>query len=136
MQDIQFRVTTEEECYNLDAFVMQVGSDWLVCITGGEQPHIGAVATAQSRPSLRNDNELSATASVFCFVGHKEDTMAKEVSEKLAAALNTKVVVTAGVHWNEMSTAAIRQVSKNSRILTEKIEEGICRCRKNHRLEE
>jgi gallate decarboxylase subunit D len=136
MQDIQFQVATEEECYNLGAFVRQVGSDWLVCITGGDQPHIGAVAAAQSRPSLKRENAISATASVFCFLGHKDDTIAKNVSEELAASLNAKVVVTAGIHWDDISPDGILKILENSRILTQKIEAGISGRRKDCRRRE
>lgn len=84
---LQFQVKTEEDAYNLEAAVLRVGVDWLVSIWGGVKPHIGAVAVAQPRPSLKDKEVTSATASVFCFLGHKEDVIVKEASEKLAASL-------------------------------------------------
>ena len=81
------------------------GLDW-----GGERPHIGAVAAAQPRPSLRDPTRTSATASVLTFLGHKEDGVVKMASERLAAALGTHVVVTAGIHWDGLSTENIATI--------------------------
>ena len=66
-------------------------------------------------------SRLSATASVFCYVGHKEDSVVKEVSERLAAALGAKVVVAAGLHWDNLQPEGIRQVQENVRALVEMI---------------
>jgi hypothetical protein len=80
---LEFRIKTREEAYNLEGFVKRIGEDLLVAIWGGERPHIGAVAVAQLRPSLRDQSAVSATASVFCYVAHKEDDIAKEAAESL-----------------------------------------------------
>lgn len=121
----QFCVKTVEDFYNLEASVLRVGSDWLVSIWGGEKPHIGAVAMAQPRPSLKNKDVTSATASVFCFLGHKEDIIVKEASERLAASLSSNVVVTAGMHWDDIDDEGIQKVIENTRKLIGMIEEMI-----------
>ena len=105
--------------------VFYVGDDLLVAVWGGEKPHIGAVSAAQSRPSLRDPEAISATASVLCFLSHKEDELAKAMSEVLAAVLDTKVVVLAGIHWDNISPDGIRQVVNNSEILVDLILEKI-----------
>ena len=92
---------------------------------GGEKPHIGAVAMAQARPSLKNPHATSATASVFAYVGHKEDDLAKATAEILAAALKTHVVVTAGIHWDNLTKEGIQQVIHNSETLVDMILEKI-----------
>jgi hypothetical protein len=103
--------------HNLEAEAVRVGDDLLVCIYGGEAPHIGAVAAATPRPSLGDPDKTSATASVLTYVGHKEDDLAKTAAEGLAAALNTRVVVTAGIHWDDLDRAGIDRVIENSRQL-------------------
>jgi len=103
MGTTEFKVKTNEGAYDLEASVRLIGKDLLVAIWGGEKPHIGAVAIAQPRPSLRDPAITGATASVFCFLGHKEDEPAKAAAEILAATLNTQVVVTAGMHWDNIS---------------------------------
>jgi len=117
----EFVVQTEEDSYNLSAGVRLIGEDVLVAIWGGEKPHIGAVAVAQPRPSLKDPDVTSATASVICLVGHKEDELAKASAEILAATLNTAVVVTAGIHWDNLDPEGIRRIIQNSEILVEMI---------------
>ena len=121
MKDTEFKVMTHEGAYDLEAGVKLIGNDLLVAIWGGEKPHIGAVAAAQPRPSLKDPDVTSATASVFCFVGHKEDELAKAAAEVLAAAVNTRVIVTAGIHWDRIDQEGIRKVIRNSEILIDMI---------------
>ena len=121
MPTSEFTLSTREGSFDLSASVRLIGEDLLVAIWGGEKPHIGAVAMAQSRPSLKNPAATSATASVFCYVGHKEDQLAKAAAEVLAAALNTRVVVTAGIHWDNIKADEIQRVIANSEILVDAI---------------
>jgi len=114
---LEFSLNTTEEAYNLEGFVKEIGQDLLVAMWGGERPHIGAVAVAQPRPSLRDESAVSATASVFCYVGHKEDGIAKEAAERLSAALNRNTTVTVGIHWDNIDEAGIRAVLEHSRRL-------------------
>ena len=125
----EFTINTNEGEYDLAASIRQIGQDLLVAIWGGEKPHIGAVAMAQPRPSLRDPEVTSSTASVFAYVGHKEEELAKAAAEILAATLKTNVVVTAGIHWDNLSPEGIQRVIENSNILVEmildKIAEGL-----------
>jgi gallate decarboxylase subunit D len=117
----EFTLQTEEDAYNLSASVRLIGEDVLVAIWGGERPHIGAVAVAQPRPSLKDPAVTSSSASVICLVGHKEDELAKAAAEILAAALETQVVVTAGIHWDHLAPEAIQHIVRNSEILVDMI---------------
>ncbi len=109
----------------IEAEAVRIGDDLLVFIWGGERPHIGAVAAAQPRPSLADDAARSATSSVLTYLGHKEDEIVKPVSEKLAAALGRNVVVSAGLHWDDLNQAAIgtirARVEEIIQILTAKL---------------
>lgn len=111
--------------YALAAEARWVGADLLVCIWGGEAPHIGAVAMATPRPSLADPQATSATASVFTYVGHKEDRLAQEAAEALAAALNCRVVVTAGCHWDGLDAQGIGQVKQISRELVDQLRQRL-----------
>ena len=117
----EFTIHTNEGSYDLSASVRLIGADVLVAIWGGEKPHIGAVAVAQPRPSLKDPDVTSASASVICLVGHKEDELAKAAAEILAAALNTRVVVTAGIHWDNLDPQGIQRIIQNSEILVDMI---------------
>lgn len=118
---MEFHIKTDKEAYNIEAFVKEIGQDVLVAIWGGERHHIGAVAVAQPRPSLKNHRVISATASVFCYLGHKDDLVAKEAAERISSALNTNVTVTAGVHWENIDEVGMKNVMKNSRQLVQMI---------------
>ena len=118
---MEFKVQTETGVYDLHAAVRLIGEDILVAIWGGEKPHIGAVAMAQPRPSLRDSNVTSATTSVYCFLGHKEDALANAAAAAIASRLKTRTVVTAGIHWDHLDAEGIRAVQANSVLLTELI---------------
>ena len=122
---VEFTIRTDTEAYNLEAFVKQIGQDLLVAIWGGEKPHIGAVAVAQPRPSLKDESVVSATASVFCYLGHKDDIVAKEAAEKISAALNRHVTLTVGIHWDDIDEAGIKTIMANSQRLVNMIIEKI-----------
>ena len=115
----EFTIQTKEGSYDLSASVRLIGRDILVAIWGGEKPHIGAVAVAQPRPSLKDPDLTSASASVICLVGHKEDELAKAAAEILAATLNTHVVVTAGIHWDDLDPEGIQRIIENSEVLVD-----------------
>ncbi|MGD8344565.1 MAG: hypothetical protein PVH53_13280 [Desulfobacterales bacterium] len=121
MESREFTIHTEEDAYNLCASVRCIGADVLVAIWGGEKPHIGAVAVAQPRPSLKDPELTSASASVICLVGHKEDELVKATAEIMAATLKTQVVVTAGIHWDNLTPEAIQQIIRHSEILVDMI---------------
>jgi hypothetical protein len=98
-----------------------VGQDLLVSIWGGTRPHIGAVGIATPRPSLKNPKKWSATSSNFTFLGHKEDVMVKEISEKLATRLRRNTVVTAGVHWDRITSNEIKILQNLAKRLSDQI---------------
>ena len=121
MDSTEFTLKTDTGAYDLTASVRWIGPDLLVAIWGGEKPHIGAVAVAQPRPSLKDPEVTSATASVICNVGHKEDDLVKAASEILASVLKTQVVVAAGIHWDNLDPKGIRKIIQNSEILVDMI---------------
>lgn len=99
----------------VEAEAVRIGPDLLVYVWGGTHPHIGAVAAAAPRPSLADAERTSATASVLTYPGHKEDAVVKMLAETLAAALDAKVVVTAGIHWDGMPPQGIAAVMEHCR---------------------
>lgn len=123
---MEFVVQTQTGAYDIFAVVRRIGSDILVAIWGGERPHIGAVAMAQPRPSLKDPTLTSATTSVFCYMGHKEDALAHAVATKIASRLNSPTVVTAGIHWDNLDEEGIQAVQANSVLLTEMIVQRLC----------
>jgi len=77
---------------------VRMGEDYCLVVTGGDRPHLGAVALSTPRPSLADSRKISASTSVLTLVGHKEDDVAKKIAQQYAAKLNRQVVVACGVH--------------------------------------
>jgi hypothetical protein len=86
----------------------------LTTILGGEKPHIGAVALAMPRPSLRNRRKTSATTSVLTVIGHKDDEIAKPAAELMAKKFKTPVVVVAGVHIDRATEQDVKTLFTNA----------------------
>jgi hypothetical protein len=131
MSELISRFRVEEEGFLIEALLQRLGKDYLLSVWGGAA-HIGAVAMAQPRPSIADPARVSATASVFCYVGHKEDEVVKAVSERLAAALGAKVVVAAGLHWDHLTPDGIEHVKKAVLTLVHRIVEDTKREGREH----
>jgi hypothetical protein len=118
-----FDVSEAEGKFEVSAKVFELGPDCLVILWGGTRPHIGAVGMAQVRPSLRDPNKRAASSSVFTFVGHKEDMVAKTMSEELAKRLGRNTVVAAGIHWDDLTDSEIETIRKMCQSILEEVAE-------------
>ncbi len=114
-------ITEEEGPFRIYAEVRLLGNDCLVTVWGGTIPHIGAIGMAQVRPSLQDPGKAAATSSVFTYPAHKEDTVAKLMSEELARTLERNTVVVAGIHWDNLSEDDIKAIIQLCRRLIERI---------------
>ncbi len=76
----------------------RLGDDLCASLTGGERPHVGAVAVSQARPSHSGGGRRSASTSVITLLGHEEDELARAVAARLASALGGTVSLTCGIH--------------------------------------
>lgn len=95
--------------FEINAQIILMDRDLIVVIGGGTL-HIGAIGVAQPRKSKKNATKVSSTSSVFTFLGHKEDVIVKSISEGLSSALNRKVVVIAGIHWDHLKLQDIELI--------------------------
>jgi len=116
-----FDVSVGEGKFEVFARVFELGPDCLVILWGGTRPHVGAIGMAQVRPSLRDPKKRAATSSVFSFVGHKEDIVAKMMSEELAKRLGRNTIVAAGIHWDDLTDAEIKIITKLCQSILEEI---------------
>lgn len=123
-----FRVAAGKGAYRVEVLCALLGGDICLCIGGGAQPHIGAAALAVPRESLRGSGELSASASVLCVTGHKEDELARETALCFAARLGVRVLVSAGLHIDRAGKEDIEQLLDNCRdaldLALERLEAG------------
>ena len=111
-----------KELHKVEATLVTCGKDLLLAIGGGEEYHIGAVALAVARPSLKNDGTTSASASVLCLTGHKEDSLAKKAAIELASMTGSNVTITIGLHINSATCSDIAKLEDNFWLLLQKIE--------------
>lgn len=115
MSSEPFLCQTGEAPYRILIRAVLIGDDLVVIVGGGTHPHVGAVAVSIPRPSLADPRVTSATTSVFALVGHKEDDLAKAMAEEIASVLQKKVVMTVGIHVDDISPEGIAVVKSNCR---------------------
>lgn len=94
----------------VEATVVRAGGDLCIVLTGGDRPHIGTVTLSVARPSLADSARTSATTSVLNLTGHKDGEAAQYLSQRLAAALGATVVVTGGIHVDDIRPDEIKTV--------------------------
>jgi hypothetical protein len=115
-------VACGEGLCSVEAMAVVCGRDLTVCFGGGQAPHIGAVALGSPRPSLADSSETSASTSVLCVLGHKEDRLAQDAATRLAASLGCQVVVTVGLHVDDASSDDIASLKVNYATTLDEIE--------------
>lgn len=106
-----------------EAVVVMCGEDMSACIGGGDAPHIGAVALGIPRASLSDPAARSASASVLCVTGHKEDDLARTAALELATASGRRVCVCAGVHIDHATPPEIEELTENCLALIQELVE-------------
>jgi gallate decarboxylase subunit D len=111
--------------HRVEASALRCGNDLVVAVRGGTLHHIGATAMAVPRPSLADPSLSSASASVLCVAGHKEDELARGVALRLATALGCTVTVVAGLHVDNANAGDIRLLLENCDYAIERLTERL-----------
>ncbi len=123
MKEISLNVG--EGKYKIFLNALFCGKDISICIFGGDVPHIGAVAVAVPRKSLTGDGSNSASASVICITGHKEDEMARQIALDFSSKFICNVTVSAGVHIDDAKKSDIEVLDGNIKKIIGNLEEKI-----------
>lgn len=116
-----FHLQTGQGRYRVEALVVANGADLAVTIGGGSAYHIGATALAVPRPSLADPGLVSASASVICVTGHKEDELARTAALRLAANFGRIVSVNLGLHVDNATPQDIIDLTSNFHSLLDQI---------------
>ncbi len=114
-QSPTYRASAGAGKHRVEISLTPVGGDIVAVISGGDRPHVGAVAVAIPRPSLKDGSKTSSTSSVVTLLAHKDDEVARMAAEALASRLNRVVVASAGLHVNKASGADIRKLVQNAK---------------------
>jgi hypothetical protein len=101
--------------------LLEIGNDIIFIVSGGDQPHIGAVSVGIPRPSLKNPDQLSSTISTYVFTGHKDDIIGNKIAEEISKRTGKKVVVLAGIHFHSLSEKDINLVVEKSGIICQEL---------------
>ncbi len=110
MPDIALHRTVGRVALTLTA--TRMGRDLSVCLHGGDTPHVGAVAVARPRPSLQDARRISATTSVIALTGHKEDVLARDMAQTMAARLDAVVVLACGIHLDDITPGELAETGR------------------------
>ena len=87
-----------------------------VLITGGDLAHIGAVSIADPQGEIYTKT----------FAGHKDNFVSEEWAEKLYEKFQVPVVVSAGIHYDNIDSTGIETVvSELKKTLNEVLKSGI-----------
>jgi len=101
--------------------LIEIGNEIIFIVSGGDCPHVGAVAVGIPHPSLKIPNQLSSTISTYVFIGHKDDIIANKIAHEISKRMNKKVVVIAGIHFHHLSEKDIKLVVKKSEVICQEL---------------
>lgn len=121
----KLEVCTGQGVHVVEAIAVICGRDLNICFGGGDTFHIGACALAVPRPSLKDNTEISASASVICATSHKEDEIARSAALRLAAKFNARVSVSCGLHIDNATPHNIEILYKNYLLALEMLEQEL-----------
>ncbi len=107
----------------VEAMLIMAGQDVVAVFGGGAKHHIGASALAVARPSLAGNQRNSASCSVLCVTGHKEDELARNAALRLSARYACVVNVTVGLHIDRATPEQIKALVDNFNLCLVRAEE-------------
>ncbi len=116
-----FKKVARSGKYTVEAVAVRCGNDLNVTIGGGEKYHIGAAAVAVPRLEHKDGKKRSASTSVICIQGHREDELSYNCAKYLATKLDCTVVVAIGIHVDDIRADEFGILLENVNILLKNI---------------
>ena len=122
----------ESNAFHLGATMYMLGNDLLIILSGIED-HIGSITLAQPYKAPLNPNikpvnttpdtkeRISASISTLTQYHHRDDQLLSEFARSLAQKLNMVVVVTGGIHIDNITKREIKILSDLFSNIEEKI---------------
>lgn len=121
-------VNRQQGRIRLEMMCVRMGLDACLIITGGDRPHLGAVAVSQIRESLADVGRKSSTTSNITLPGHKEDILARDMASRLAVAISANVAVCCGIHLDDISCDEIKSIVEMCSQMLEEIIKQVVNC--------
>jgi alpha-beta hydrolase superfamily lysophospholipase len=98
----------------------EIGNDLLIAIYGGDEHHIGGVATAYPTESHYRD-ATTISVNTLTLPGHKDYVVATDAAEKICKALEVPTVVAVGIHYDKASKREIEEIISVVNVLVNEI---------------
>ena len=115
------KIVEGKDKYKVKLVAIKSGEDLTVIISGGEKPHIGAMAVSIPSPSLKDLNKVSASTSIFTLTGHKEDEISKQIAENITEVTKKVTVTIVGLHIDKATAQDIEYLIQNTQKAVEKL---------------
>lgn len=120
-----FKLSAGTDKCIIESIVVKCGKDLNVTIGGGEKYHIGAAAIAVPRFEYKENKKRTASTSVICVQGHREDELTYKVAKYLATSLDCTVSASIGIHIDNITKEEYDQLLKNVDILLDDIIDAV-----------
>ena len=91
----------------IEAVCVECGADLIVVVGGGTRYHCGTVALTISLPSIKDPKKLTNSTYQVPVPGHKEEALAREGSLILSRVLARNVVMSVGIHVDNIPKESI-----------------------------
>jgi hypothetical protein len=99
----QFEIELEDFDSQIEAVCVECGLDLIVVVGGGTRYHCGTVALTISMPSIKDPKKLTNSTYQVPVPGHKEEALAREGSLILSRSLARNVVMSVGIHVDNIA---------------------------------
>jgi hypothetical protein len=106
------KLIVEKYGIEVEADILSIGKDWIVAVSGGMTPHIGAV----SYGNREEEKNISLGT-------HKELAVTRKMFARLNVMCAGNLLITGGIHIDHITPEQIDQVMEICDILTEKAAE-------------
>lgn len=120
----RFAVDLDGSPHRIEAVCIECGADLVVVVGGGSRYHCGAVALTLSLPAIKDPQRLTNSTYQVPVPGHKEEALAREGSLVLSRALRRNVVMSVGIHEDDLPKERIRYLVSQFNALVEQIREA------------
>lgn len=108
----EIRASYGEGRYKINIMAVVTADGISLTVTGGERPHVGALALSVPRPSM-SEQAVSCDTWLCPVPGHKDIEAASFTAENICRKLNQKVSVTAGIHIDNATPEEIKILLDN-----------------------
>ncbi len=117
----RFSVDLDSSQGVIEAVGVECGEDLVVVVGGGSRYHCGAVALSLSLPSLKDPRKMTNSTYQVPAPGHKEEALAREGSLILSRELRRTVVVSVGIHEDNLPRERIPYLTERFFALIEQV---------------